>query len=93
MIKAKNFYFCDKHKFSNTFHINVLGPEDQVTSSLVDRLVVHEEFFYADLRFPLHPFIINILDLYQVVLAQLASNSFRILCSRIIFYHFLDIQL
>lgn len=76
MTEVEISWLWDYYKFPDNFHVHAPRLEDRVTSSSVDRLAVYEEFLRVGLRFPLHPFIANVLDLYLVVSAQLAPNSF-----------------
>lgn len=91
MIKANIFKLCDKYKFSDTYHIHLLGPEDRVTSSPLNQLAIYEEDLHIDLYFLLHS-ILNIFDLYQIIPTQLTPNSFHILVSFIILCQFFEIQ-
>lgn len=55
--------------------------------------MVYKEFLRAGLHFPLHPVIIKILNLYQVIPVQLVLNSIWIIYSFIILCHDLSIEL
>lgn len=68
---AEIFLICDKYKFPSTFDIHVPGSEDQITFGPVNQVAMYKEFFSVNLQFPLHSFLVNILDFYQVILAQL----------------------
>lgn len=57
-----------KYIFSSTYHLH--APR------LEDRVAMYEEFLHASLRFPIHPFLMKILDFYQVVPTQLTLKSF-----------------
>lgn len=57
----------EKYQISNTFYLHALGSEDQATSGLPNRLVVYKKDLQVDLCFPLHDFIRNVLDRYQVI--------------------------
>lgn len=75
MIRDDIVQIHEKCWILDTFHLHALGSEDRVTSSSTKFLVVYEEDLHAGLRFPLHDFIWNVFDRYQVILTQLALNS------------------
>lgn len=51
----------------DAFHLRALRLEDKVTSGPSNYLAMYEENLHASLHFPLHDFIQNVLDRYQVI--------------------------
>lgn len=45
MTEANILELYNKYRFLNTYHINVPGPEDQVTSGPINRLAIYKIFF------------------------------------------------
>lgn len=64
MTEVKVSWLRDYYKLLDNFHVNVPRPEDPITSSSLDCLAMYNEFFLVSLRFPLYPFIVNMLDLF-----------------------------
>lgn len=92
MTKSEVLRLQDHYKFPN--HIHVYAPEldNQVTSGLSGHLIVYQEFFHAILRFSFHPFILNILDLFGDIPAQLAPDFFHLLCSFLVLCNMLGMH-
>lgn len=67
-------------------------PVDRVVSSQPGRVALYSAFFKAGLRLPLHPFIVNLLDRYRLVPAQLVPNSIRTVVGFIVLCHFNGIE-
>ena len=55
-------------------------------------IVVYEEFLCLGLRFFVHPFFANVLDLYEVVSTQLTPNSIKILSFCVVLCHLLHFE-
>ena len=51
------------------FRTELAGPQGRVHNPLVGLLGMYEEAMKADLHFPLHPFIVKLLDRYDLNLA------------------------
>lgn len=68
--------------------ISVPNPNDRVTSRLEGGITLYEAFLHVGLRFSLHPFILSLLDHYQLIPTQLVPNAFRIVSFFVILYHF-----
>lgn len=83
----------DKYWFRDTYHLHLLGSEYQITFNPINQLAIYKEDLHADLQFLLHPFILNILDLYKVVPTYLTLNSFCILVFFIILATFMKFSL
>lgn len=92
MIKSKVLWLREQYRFLSHFQVHAPRPNNRVMSGPASHLALYKEFFHADLRLPLHPFILNVLDLFKVISAQLALNSFRPLCSCIILCSMLKIR-
>lgn len=58
--------------------------EDNVMFSPPGCVTFYEDAFDARIRFPLHPFIKNILDFYMVTPTQFSPNGFRFIISFIL---------
>lgn len=76
------------YQIPEDFYLYAPRSKDRVTSGPAGYLAVYENL-RASLRFPLLPFICNVLHRYNVVPAQLDPNSFQILVSFVILCHFL----
>lgn len=63
-----------------------------MTFDPVGFLAMYEEDLHVGLHFPLHPFIHNILQQYDVIPTQLSPYAFQVLASFVILYHFCEIQ-
>lgn len=81
----------EKYQISNDFHLHAPRPKDRVTSGPVNCLAVYEDL-NTGLRFPLHPWIKDVLHRYDPILVQLGPNSFRILSVFVIIYHLAEVQ-
>lgn len=68
MIEAEVLILYDKFPILSTYHLHILGLHDRVISRLPNQ-VLCKEFLHAGLHFPIHLFLVNIFDFYQVVLA------------------------
>lgn len=68
MTEAEVLRMCEKYHLLSAFHVHAPRQKDRVNSYPADRMAVYEEFFRAGLRFHFHPFLVNILDFYRVVL-------------------------
>lgn len=79
--KSINLRLWEYYKFPNYIHVHTPRLDDRVTFGPSSYLAMYEEFFHDGLQLSLHPFILIVLDLYWIILAQLAPNSFQILCS------------
>lgn len=55
-------------------------------------MALYEAFFKAGLRLPLHPFILNLLDRYELVPAQLVPNSIRTIVGFLVLCHLHGIE-
>lgn len=76
-----------KYQIPDDFLPLALRLEDRMISYLASCLAVYDKDLRAGLRFPLHPLIQDILQRYDIVLAQLGLNSFRVITAFVIFYH------
>ena len=59
------------------FHIELAIPQERVHNPLAGRMGVYEEAIKIGLYFPLHPFVVKLLDRYALSLAQTAPNSWH----------------
>lgn len=69
MTKRDVLQLQDYYKFLDCIHVHAPKLDDQVTSGPLGYLAMYDEFFNASVRFPFHPFIINVHDLFQIILA------------------------
>lgn len=67
MTKTNHLKISDKYRFLGAYHLHLPRSKDQVTFDLLNQLAIYKEDLHASLQFSFHPFILNILDLYQVV--------------------------
>lgn len=54
--EVKIYEICEKFNFLSTSHVHAPWLKDQVISRLINRIAMYEEFFHADLWFPLIPY-------------------------------------
>lgn len=63
------------------FRMIVPSLEERVVSPPFRCVAFYEDTFKASIRFPLHPFILNLLDFYTVTPTQFTPNGFRVIVS------------
>ena len=63
----------------------------RVDSGIVGCVAVYEGFLKAGLRFPLHSFIRNVLNFYQLVPSQLVPNPMKVILCFVVLCHLLEI--
>lgn len=80
---------CTRYRVPSFIRLYAPRPEDRVTSDSPDRVALYEVFFSYGLRLPFHPFILNLLDWYRLVPAQLTPNSIRIVCCFVVLCYLL----
>lgn len=68
----------DYYKILQDFRTFVPQPDNRMNRSPLGSIMVYKEHFRAGLHFSLYPFIVWLLNLYQVVPAQLTPNSITI---------------
>lgn len=88
MIQEDVIHLQGMHRVPDHIRITTSNHSDRVTPSPEGGIALYEGFLHTELCLPLHPFILSLLDHYQLVPVQLAPNAFRIICSFIILYHF-----
>ena len=59
------------------FRVELARPRERVHNPPAGWLGVYEEAMRVSLRFPLHPFVVKLLDRYALSLAQIAPNSWH----------------
>lgn len=70
---------CTAYYDPRDFKLELLGPGARVDNSSPGRLGVFEEAFETRLRFPISPFILELLMSYGVLLCSLTPNSIRLI--------------
>ena len=69
-------WFRIKYSIPDEFQLWLPGVEEWVQNYPSGTLAIYEEDLAVGLRFPFHDLIVQVLNRYRIVLAQLAPNSF-----------------
>ena len=59
------------------FRVKLARPRERIHNHPTNGMGVYEEAMKAGLCFPLHPFVVKLLDRYALSLVQIVSNSWR----------------
>lgn len=81
-----------QYRVSGKYQFLAFDWKGQVVYPLREQIMVYEELLRSSLQFALH-FFCNIFDHYRIMLAQLACNFVRILCSFVVLRSILYIDL
>lgn len=80
--------FQGMYDILDNIRITAPSPDDMVTLRPKGGIALHEGFLHVGLCLLLHSFIVNFLDHYRLVPAQLTLISIRIVYSFIVLCHF-----
>ena len=70
--------FKDRFQFPERVRVHRLGNEDRACHFFPGEICFYEAAFSCGLRFPTHPFIMELLDHFGITPGQLMPNSWRI---------------
>ena len=70
--------FKDRFQFPARVRVHRPGDEDRACHFFPGEICFYEATFSCGLRFPVHPFIMELLDHFGIALGQLMPNSWRI---------------
>ncbi|KAK9991956.1 hypothetical protein SO802_026941 [Lithocarpus litseifolius] len=73
--------FRDRFQFSDRVRIRLPREEDRACHFLLGEVCFYEAAFQCGLRFPIHPFLMELLDSFGIAPTQLMPNSWRIVIS------------
>lgn len=80
-------------KISQDIQVSTPRSNDRMNRAPLGSIAVYNNHLKTGLRFPLHPFIVKIFNLYKVISVQLIQNSIQIICAFIVLCHDLWIKL
>ena len=70
--------FKDRFQFLERVRVRQPSDEDRACHFFLGEICFYEAAFSCGLRFPIHPFIMELLDHFGIALGQLMPNSWRI---------------
>ena len=70
--------FKDRFQFPERVRVRWPGDEDRACHFFPGEICFYEAAFGCGIRFPVHPFIMELLDHFGIALGQLMPNSWRI---------------
>ena len=73
--------FRDRFQFPEWVRVRLPSEEDQACHFFPGEVCFYESAFVCRLRFPVHPFLMELLDRFGIAPRQLMPNSWRILVS------------
>ncbi|KAL4621499.1 hypothetical protein ACB092_06G232600 [Castanea dentata] len=73
--------FRDRFQFPKRVRVRLPNEEDRACHSFPGEVYFYESSFICGLRFPIHPFFMELLDRYGIAPGQLMPNSWRIVVS------------
>ena len=73
--------FRDRFQFPKKVRISLPRQEERAYHFLLKEVCFYEAAFQSGLRFPIHPFIMELLNHFNITPRQLMPNSWRILVS------------
>ena len=73
--------FKDKFQFLERVRVHLPQKEERACHFSLREVCFYEAAFQCDLRFPVHPFIMELLSQFNITLGQLMPNSWRIVIS------------
>ena len=79
LIEEELSWFKIKYNISDEFHLWLLRAVERVQNCPPGTLAIYEEDLAAGLRFPFHDLVVQVLNRYRIIPAQLAPNSFRLI--------------
>ena len=73
--------FKDRFQFSKRVKVCLPNKEDRACHFFPGEVCFYESAFVCGLRFPVHPFLMELLDSFGIAPGQLMPNSWRIVVS------------
>ena len=73
--------FKDRFQFPKRVRIRLPSEEDRACHFFLEEVCFYESTFICGLRFPVHPFLMELLDRFGIAPRQLKPNSWRIVVS------------
>ncbi|XP_065628398.1 uncharacterized protein LOC111994518 [Quercus suber] len=73
--------FRDRFQFPNRVRVRLPSVEDRACHFFPGKVCFYEAAFICGLRFPVHPFLMELLHYFGIASGQLMPNSWRILIS------------
>ena len=70
--------FKDRFQFSKRVKVRLPNEEDRACHFFPGEVCFYESAFVCGLRFPVHPFLMELLDRFGIAPGQLMPNSWRI---------------
>ena len=71
--------FKDKFQFPERVRVHLLSEEERAYHFFPREVCFYESAFVCGLRFPVHPFLMELLDHFSIAPRQLMPNSWRIM--------------
>ena len=73
--------FKDRFQFPERVRVRLPSKEERACNFFLGEVCFYESSFACGLRFPVHPFLMELLDHFGIAPGQLMSNSWRIMVS------------